>query len=140
MEIQLKYNRNSVVKEKKFIPLKNLEVYKLARKLSLKGWEIYQKMDWQTKKIIGDQFLSSLDSIGANIAEGYGRYHYLDQIKFYYNAMGFLRESCEHWLELLKERKIINEKNYQEMKTIAQDLSVKLNNFTASSYKQKNKQ
>jgi four helix bundle protein len=126
--------------EKKFIPLKDLEVYKLARKLSLKGWEIYQEMDWQTKKIIGDQFLSSLDSIGANIAEGYGRYHYLDQIKFYYNARGSLRESCEHWLELLKERKIINEKNYQEMKTIAQDLSVKLNNFIASTYKQKNKQ
>jgi four helix bundle protein len=88
MEIQLKYNRNSIVMEKKFIPLKNLEVYKLTRKLSLKGWEIYQEMDWQTKKIIGDQFLSSLDSIRANIAEGYGRYHYLDQIKFYYNARG----------------------------------------------------
>jgi four helix bundle protein len=97
-------------------------------------------MDWQTKKIIGDQFITALDSIGANIAEGYGRYHFLDQIKFYYNARGSLRESCEHWLELLKERKIINEKNYQEMKTIAQDLSVKLNNFIASTYKQKNKQ
>jgi len=124
----------------KFIPLKELEVYKLARKLSKLGWEVYQEMDWQTKKIIGEQFISSLDSIGANIAEGYGRYHYLDQIKFYYNARGSLRESCEHWLELLKERKIIKERNYQKMKTIAQDLSVKLNNFIASTYKQKNKQ
>ena len=129
----------------KFIPLKELEVYKLARKLSKLGWEVYQEMDWQTKKIIGEQFISSLDSIGANIAEGYGRYHYLDQIKFYYNARGSLRESCEHWLELLKERKIIKERNYQKrnyqkMKTIAQDLSVKLNNFIASTYEQKNKQ
>lgn len=123
-----------------YISLNNLEVYKLSRELSRRGWEIYKQMDWQTKKIIGDQFITALDSIGANIAEGYGRYHFLDQIKFYYNARGSLRESCEHWLELLKERKIINEKNYQEMKTIAQDLSVKLNNFIASTYKQKNKQ
>lgn len=66
--------------------LENLEVYKLARKLSLISWEIYQSLDWQNKKIIGNQFISSIDSIGANIAEGYGRFHYLDKIKFLYNA------------------------------------------------------
>jgi len=126
--------------EKTFIPLKDLEIYQLSRELSKKGWEIYKEMDWQTKKTMGDQFISSLDSIGANIAEGYGRYHYLDQIKFYYNARGSLRESCDHWLELLMERKIINEKTCQEMKTTAQDLSVKLNNFISSTYKQKNQQ
>ena len=126
--------------EKKFIPLKELEVYQLARNLSQKGWKIYKNMDWQIKKIIGDQFITSLDSIGANIAEGYGRYHYLDQIKFYLNARGSLRESCEHWLEILTEREIIDEKTYQEMKIIAQELSVKLNNFISSTYKQKNKQ
>jgi len=126
--------------EKTFIPLKDLEIYQLSRELSKKGWEIYKEMDWQTKKTMGDQFISSLDSIGANIAEGYGRYHYLDQIKFYYNARGSLRESCDHWLELLMERKIINEKTCQEMKMITQDLSVKLNNFISSTYKQKNQQ
>jgi len=126
--------------EKKFIPLKDLEVYQLARELSKIGWEIYKQMDWRTKKIIGDQFISSLDSIGANIAEGYGRYHYLDQTKFYFNARGSLRESCEHWLELLMERKIIDDKTYQEMKKISQDLSVRLNNFITSTYQQKNKQ
>jgi four helix bundle protein len=126
--------------DKKFISLKNLEVYQLARELSKRGWEIYKEMDWQTKKTMGGQFIGSLDSIGANIAEGYGRYHYLDQIKFYYNARGSLRESCEHWLELLMERKTIDEKTYQEMKQIAQELSVKLNNFIASTYKAKKQQ
>ena len=126
--------------KKSYIPLNNLEVYKLARELSRKGWEVYKNMDWQIKKIMGDQFISSLDSIGANIAEGYGRYHYLDQIKFYYNARGSLREGREHWLELLMERKITDEKTYQETKKISQDLSVRLNNFIASTYQQKNKQ
>lgn len=80
----------------KYILLKNLEVYKLARMLSEIGWEAYNSLDWQTKKTIGDQFIESTDSAGANIAEGYGRFHYLDKIKFYYNARGSLTECSEH--------------------------------------------
>lgn len=53
--------------------------------------------------MFGQQFVSSVDSIGANIAEGDGRYHYLEKIKFYYNARASLVESC-HWNDLLKER------------------------------------
>jgi four helix bundle protein len=68
---------------KKYIPLSDLEVYKLARELSKIAWEIYQDLDWQDKKTMGNQFLEATDSVGGNIAEGYGRHHYLDQIKFY---------------------------------------------------------
>ncbi len=31
---------------------------------------------------MGDQFIKSIDSVGANIADGYGRFHYLDRINF----------------------------------------------------------
>ncbi len=126
--------------KKKYILLKDLEVYKLSRELSKAGWEIYKNMDWQTKKIIGDQFISSLDSIGANIAEGYGRYHYLDQIKFYYNSRGSLNESCQYWLELLRERGLIKEEDYQKMKSTSEKLSLKLNNFITSIYNSKQRQ
>ena len=37
--------------KKSYIPLNNLEVYKLARELSKKGWEIYKQMDWQIRKL-----------------------------------------------------------------------------------------
>ncbi len=97
-------------------------------------------MDWQTKKVIGDQFIRALDSIGANIAEGYNRYHYLDKVKFYYYARGSLAESCDHWLELLQERRLIQDKTYQKMKLIANKLSVKLNNFIGSTCKAKQNQ
>lgn len=69
-----------------YVKLGDLFVYQLALQLSEERWKIYEKLDWQTKKVIGDQFITALDSFGANIAEGYGRYHYLDRIKFYYNA------------------------------------------------------
>lgn len=67
--------------KKKYIVLQDLEVYKMARELSAIGWEIYDKLDWQDRKTMGDQFIRSTDSVGANIAEGYGRFHYLDKIR-----------------------------------------------------------
>jgi len=33
------------------------------------------KWDWFAKKHIGGQFVEEVDSISANIAEGFGRYH-----------------------------------------------------------------
>lgn len=64
---------------------------------------VYKKMDWQLKKIIGDQFIRAIDSIRANIAEGYGRFHYLDRIKFYYNTCGSLFEA-KHWSFYFKRK------------------------------------
>jgi len=59
----------------KHIEIKDLGVYRQALKISDFAWEIYKSFDWRTKKIIGDQFIEAIDSIGANIAEGYGRYY-----------------------------------------------------------------
>ena len=120
-----------------YIALKDLEVYQLARELSRTGWEIYGNLDWKMQKINGDQFIEATDSTGANIAEGYGRYHYLDRIKFYYNARGSFLECNEHWIELLKERGKVTEELYNKYKTTAQMFSLKLNNFISSTYQTK---
>ncbi len=117
-----------------YIPLKDLKVYKLARDLSKIGWGIYESLNWQDKKIIGDQFIRAIDSVGANIAEGYSRYHYLDKIRFYYISRASLAESCDHWTELLYERKKISFEDYDKMKVIKRELSIKLNNFISSTY------
>lgn len=123
--------------ESKYIPIKDLEIYRLARELSKLAWEVYSKLDWQTKKVIGDQFIEATDSVGANIVEGYSRYHYLDKIKFYYNSRASLSESKDHWLELLKERDKIILINYEKFKEIGERLAVKINNFISSTYKAK---
>lgn len=59
--------------DKNYITLENLEVYQLSRRLCTAAWTIYASMDIQTKLIMGDQFIRSIDSVGANIAEGYRR-------------------------------------------------------------------
>ena len=123
--------------KKKYIVLKDLEVYQLARELSSMGWDIYDKLDWQDRKTMGDQFIRSTDSVGANIAEGYGRFHYLDKIRFYYNSRGSLLESVAHWSELLCERNKISQEQLIAFKEVAGKLHLKLNNLIAATYKTK---
>jgi four helix bundle protein len=123
--------------QKKHILLKDLEVYQLSRELSRIGWKIYDKLDWQKKKIIGDQFITATDSFGANIAEGYSRFHYLDKIKFFYNGRASLTEALEHWVEILYERKFVDEVNYIEFKKVGDKASVKLQNFISAVYRAK---
>ncbi len=84
--------------------------------------------------MIGDQFIESTDSVGANIVEGYSRYHYLDKIKFYYNSRASLSESKDHWIELLKERNKITLINYEVFKEVSERLAVKINNFIKTTY------
>jgi len=118
--------------------LEDLEIYKLAREISHDAWNVYQKMDWETKKIIGDQFIRAVDSIGANIAEGFGRFHYLDKNKFSYNARGSLVESI-HWVETLEERKIISVSAGSVFIEKLNRLGVKLNNYINSTKAQASK-
>jgi four helix bundle protein len=115
--------------KKTFIPLKDLQIYQLARKLSVIAWNLYSNMTFEEKKIIGDQFLRATDSVGANIAEGYSRFHYLDKVRFYYNARASQSETTDHWLELLNQRGKISSNANDEYKSISKELQIKLNNF-----------
>lgn len=124
-------------KNASYIELEDLEVYKIARKLSSIAWKIYETLDWSKRKIMGDQFVESTDSVGANIAEGYGRYHYLDKIKFYYNSRASFLECKKHWLSLLQERKCTSEKLINEYEIESKDFLLKLNNFISATYKAK---
>ncbi len=124
----------------KYILLTDLEVYQLSRKLSGSAWMIYQNLEKDLKWGIGQQFIRAIDSIGANIAEGYGRFHYLDKVRFYYQARGSYFEGVEHWLPLLFERKLISKDDFDELKSLGNEFQVKLNLFIKSTLKAKDQQ
>ena len=111
--------------------LEDLEIYNIALELSNDIWRVYEHLPKNFKFNIGDQILISIDSIGGNISEGFGRYHFRDSMKFYYNARGSLFES-KHWLELLNRRNLIKLEEYQKLKDKLDTLGVKLNNFINS--------
>jgi four helix bundle protein len=53
---------------------------------------------------LGDQLLRAARSTTANIAEGYGRFHYLDNAKFCSNARGSAWEVLDHVITVEDEQ------------------------------------
>ncbi|MBN1325985.1 four helix bundle protein [Candidatus Falkowbacteria bacterium] len=122
--------------ENKYLKLEDLEVYQIARELSRSIWNIYNSLNSEMKYIFGRQYITAVDSIGANVAEGYGRYHFLDKAKFYYNARASLFES-KHWTNLLYEREILSEKDQSDLINKLDFLNAKLNNLIKITIKNK---
>jgi len=63
---------------------KDLRILKQAEEIADKIWDIVIKLDHFAKDTIGKQLVSTADSIGANITEGYSRYHLKEGLNFYY--------------------------------------------------------
>lgn len=82
----------------------NLKVYQLSEDLADLIWDISLKFDNFARDTVGKQIVKSADSIGANIAEGTGRYGFQDNIRFGYIARGSLNET-KHWLRRAFKRK-----------------------------------
>jgi len=108
--------------------LKKLDIYNISRDLSRLAWENYLNLELDQKIMVGQQFIRATDSVGANIAEGYGRYHYLDKIKFYYNSRASLLEAA-HWLDVINERGLIEDEKYKIFNEKILLLHKKLNSF-----------
>ncbi len=94
-----------------YLKLNNINSYIISTELSDFVWNIVIKWGWFEKKTMGDQFVRSIDSIAANIAEGFGRYHKKDKQKFYYNARASVYESI-YWSSKAFKRKLVIEKDY----------------------------
>lgn len=96
----------------KYLQLNDIGCYKRALKLSNYVWDIVVTWDWFAKKTVGVQFVTAVDSISSNIAEGFGRYGKKDKCKFYYYSFGSVKESFD-WNEKSKYRKLLTEEQYQ---------------------------
>jgi four helix bundle protein len=109
----------------------NLEVYKLSEKLANKIWSIVMQWDNFAKDTIGKQITRSADSIGANIAEGNGRYNIKENQRFIKIARGSLYETI-HWLKLACYRKLMTNEDVNQIKPIIDELSPRLNAYLNS--------
>ncbi len=111
--------------------LEDLEIYQIALKISDLAWEIYQNLPREFRFTIGQQFLDASDSIGANIAEGFGRFHYKDSLKFYYNSRGSLYETI-NWIGRLQRRSLISPDHLYLMQKYTHEEKIVLNKFIKS--------
>jgi len=77
---------------KRYRTFEDLEVYQFARQFRKKMYEVNRRLPSFEKFELGSQIQRAAVSLTNNIAEGHGRFHYLEQIKFCLNARGSLEE------------------------------------------------
>jgi four helix bundle protein len=67
-----------------------LDVYRLAEKLSDLIWTAFDGWSEKVQRTIGYQVIRAADSVAVNLAGGYGRFTPADRKKFYLYARGSL--------------------------------------------------
>ena len=98
----------------KYLQLNDIDCYKRALALANYEWDIVVGWDWFSKQAVGAQFVTAVDSISANIAEGFGRYGKKDKIKFYYYSFGSVKESFD-WNQKSRIRKLLTTAQYNHI-------------------------
>lgn len=97
--------------EGKYLKLSDIDCYVEAYHLSNLLWNKIIILEYFIKKTLGTQYMRAIDSISSNIAEGFGRYHKKDKIKFYRYALGSSMESLD-WTQKAYIRKLISKEEY----------------------------
>ena len=95
----------------KYLMVKDISAYNITYELSNYVWNIVIKWNYFNRDTIGKQYVDALDSISANIAEGFGRYSKSDKIRFYRISYGSLLESIS-WTEKAKKRNLLTDSEY----------------------------
>ena len=108
--------------------IKSLEIYRDALDFSNLIWDVCVKWDYFNKKTLGVQLVKSADSISANISEGYGRYHYKENLNFCYYARGSLEESKDH-LRKSYHRDLISKEDRKKIEEFIDNFPQRLNSY-----------
>ena len=108
--------------------LEELNVYKLSMEIAESIWEIVLKWDYFQKDTMGKQLVRAADSIAANLSEGFGRYHYKENVNFSYYSRGSLFET-KTWLTKAHNRKLIPDDSFESFITEIDSIGIKLNNY-----------
>ncbi len=94
--------------------LEDFRVYQMSMELGEEVWKLVKDWDYFAKDTIGKQLVRSMDSVAANLSEGYGRFHFKEAKNFSYYSRGSLYES-KTWLTKAKNRNLPDEETYVEM-------------------------
>ena len=78
--------------EKDMRGFEDLESYQLAINVFREAYKVASLLPSEEKFNLADQLRRAATSTILNIAEGYGRFHYLDTLRFYYIARGSIME------------------------------------------------
>jgi four helix bundle protein len=126
-----------VVLDRKVIhSFEDLEVYKLARKFSDHVNQLIKKLPNIEEYNLKKQMRSAKLSVTNNIAEGFGRYHYQENIQFCRQSRGSICELIDDFNECYASG-YIDQNETDQLKSEAYHLIKVLNGYIASIKRQK---
>jgi four helix bundle protein len=114
----------------------DLRVLQSAERVADDVWGIVIAWGAFAKDSVGQQMVRAGDSIGANIAEAYGRFHYGEKLQFLYYARGSLFET-KYWLNRGQSRGLFNPNQYDQLSKSLSGLAHQLNTLAQATRKQK---
>ncbi len=98
------------------------------KKLTLLVYELTGQFPKEETYGMTSQLKRAALSVPANLAEGFGRFHFNDKAKFYLNARGSLYELKSHLL-IAKDLGFIKDNSTDGALRVIEDLSLKINNL-----------
>lgn len=116
----------------------DLEVYKKAREFRKEIYELTKQLPKEEKFNLFPQMRRAATSITNNIAEGFGRFHFQENIQFCRQSRGSINEIIDD-LNICLDEGYINEKEIDRLKLQAYELIKILNGYIAYLRRSKDK-
>jgi four helix bundle protein len=111
--------------------LEDVRVLKNAEQIADAIYRIASRWDEFAKDVVGKQISRAADSIGANIAESFGRYHFGEKIQFLYYSRGSVFET-KYWLNRASARGLMLPADSRSYVTRLTDIARQLNLYISS--------
>jgi len=108
--------------------VEDLEIYQEAMRLGDTVWGVVAGCSYFAKDTVGKQWVRCVDSIAANISEGFGRYHYAENKKFCFYARGSLDESIT-FLKKAETRNLISTPLAEQLESDLKILRKRMNSY-----------
>jgi four helix bundle protein len=109
----------------------DLRILKAAEESADKIWKQVVRWDEFARDVVGKQMPRASDSLGANIAESFGRFNFGEKLQFLYYARGSLFET-KYWLNRAQVRELMSTSEVQEYISQLTDIAKQLNAFAES--------
>jgi len=91
----------------------DLDVWQLCREVRMKLTKVVKDFPQEERYRLSDQILRAARSVTANLAEGYGRFYYQENIQFCRQSRGSLYELLDH-LTVARDDGLITEERFGE--------------------------
>ena len=106
----------------------DLKAWQLARQLMIECHGLADGLPRKERYDLVSQIRRSSKSVMSNIAEGYGRYRYLDSLRLYYIARGSLGETINHIITA-HDLSYIGDERFQELYDLGREAERTLNGY-----------